>query len=75
MARTRHDVATLTLGSDADAENDQWHPSWTRGGTLALYSSRCALHATRSVAHGACLEITFAGDHGVPDPPRAEVDR
>jgi tyrosinase len=26
MARTRHDAATLTLGSDADAETDPWHP-------------------------------------------------
>lgn len=37
-------------------------------GTLALYSARCTLHDTRSVAHGGSLEITFAGDHGVPDP-------
>ena len=30
-------------------------------GTLALYSSRCTLHDTRTVAHGASLEIRFPG--------------
>ena len=30
-------------------------------GTLSLYSSRCTLHDTRTVAHGASLEIRFPG--------------
>ncbi|WP_159081532.1 ComEC/Rec2 family competence protein [Nocardioides sediminis] len=37
-------------------------------GTLALYSSRCLLHDTRSVAHGASLEVTFAGGPDVLGP-------
>jgi hypothetical protein len=44
-------------------------------GTLALYSSRCVLHDTRSVAHGAFLEITFAGDPDDLDRQRSEVER
>ncbi|PVG80867.1 hypothetical protein DDE18_21025 [Nocardioides gansuensis] len=30
-------------------------------GTLSLYSSRCTLHDTRALAHGAFLEIRFPG--------------
>jgi hypothetical protein len=30
-------------------------------GTLSLYSSRCTLHDTRTLAHGASLEIRFPG--------------
>ncbi len=30
-------------------------------GTLSLYSSRCELHDTRTVPHGASLEIRFPG--------------
>ena len=30
-------------------------------GTLSLYSSRCTLHDTRTVPHGASLEIRFSG--------------
>jgi hypothetical protein len=29
--------------------------------TLSLYSSRCTLHDTRPLAHGASLEIRFPG--------------
>lgn len=38
-----------------------WDSVPDKDGTLSLYSSRCTLHDTRTVAHGASLEIRFPG--------------
>jgi hypothetical protein len=54
-------MATLSPGAGADAQTQPWHPVLDTDGTMSLYSSRCELHDTRTVPHGASLEIRFPG--------------
>jgi len=61
MPRIRHSMATLSPGAGADAQTQPWHPVLDTDGTMSLYSSRCELHDTRTVPHGASLEIRFPG--------------
>jgi hypothetical protein len=52
MARIRHDIATLTLGQDADAETQPWHP------VLDTYARGVELMCT---AHGQPAIVAVGG--------------